>query len=111
MERWRFNGISDLDDYFAEGDLGIPSDWAQKTRNYLDNPANSDVNVVMWSWCGQVSSASSATVTSYLDQMNQLESDYPDVKFVYMTGHLDGSGDAGQPESAKRADQELCPSQ
>ena len=27
--------------------------------------------------------------------MNQLESDFPNVKFVYMTGHLDGSGLTG----------------
>ena len=27
--------------------------------------------------------------------MNQLEIDYPNVKFVYMTGHLDGSGANG----------------
>jgi hypothetical protein len=27
--------------------------------------------------------------------MNGLESDFPDVKFVYMTGHLDGTGLAG----------------
>ena len=27
--------------------------------------------------------------------MSQLEADYPDVTFIYMTGHLDGSGEAG----------------
>ncbi len=27
--------------------------------------------------------------------MNQLESEYPHVKFVYMTGHLDGTGPQG----------------
>jgi hypothetical protein len=27
--------------------------------------------------------------------MNQLETDYPNVNFVYMTGHLDGSGETG----------------
>jgi hypothetical protein len=27
--------------------------------------------------------------------MEQLEVDYPDVTFIYMTGHLDGSGVAG----------------
>jgi len=25
------------------------------TRAYLDAPANKDVNVIIWSWCGQVS--------------------------------------------------------
>jgi len=27
--------------------------------------------------------------------MNQLEIDYPDVTFIYMTGHLDGTGESG----------------
>jgi hypothetical protein len=49
----------------------------------------------MWSWCGQVSSASTTDINTYLTLMNQLESDYPAVRFVYMTGHLDGSGPTG----------------
>ena len=49
----------------------------------------------MWSWCGQVSSASSADINTYLSLMNQLETDYPAMDFVYMTGHLDGSGTNG----------------
>jgi hypothetical protein len=49
----------------------------------------------MWSWCGQVSSASSADINTYLNLMNQLETNYPNVDFVYMTGHLDGSGESG----------------
>jgi hypothetical protein len=87
-------GALDLDDYFASGDLGS-SDWAQQTRDYLDDPTNSDVNVVMWSWCGQVSGATEDSINTYLSQMNQLEADYPNVKFVYMTGHLDGGGADG----------------
>ena len=46
----------------------------------------------MWSWCGQVSTASAADIVTYLTLTDQLEQDYPDVKFVYMTGHLDGTG-------------------
>jgi hypothetical protein len=49
----------------------------------------------MWSWCGQVSTASAANITTYLSLMNQLEADYPAVNFVYMTGHLDGGGPTG----------------
>jgi hypothetical protein len=76
----------------ASIDLGT-STWPTITRNYLN--AHPEVNVVIWSWCGQVSSASSATITTYLTTMNQLESEYSGVKFVYMTGHLDGSGLTG----------------
>jgi len=50
------------------------------------------VNVVIWSWCGQVSSASENDIITYLNLMNSLETDFPNIKFVYMTGHLDGSG-------------------
>ena len=76
----------------ASTDLGN-SAWAAVTRNYL--AAHPNVNVVVWSWCGQLSTASQVTVSLYLNQMNQLESEYPNVKFVYMTGHLDGSGSQG----------------
>ena len=88
------DGTLDIDDYFVDGDLGNPdrTTWASRTRNYLDNPANSDVNVVMWSWCGQVSDATENEINTYLDLMVGLENDYPDVYFVYMTGHVDGSG-------------------
>jgi hypothetical protein len=77
-------------------DLGNPdfSEWSSETRKYLNTHSN--INVIMWSWCGQVSSASEEDIDHYLSQMNQLESDFPDVMFVYMTGHLDGSGAEGQ---------------
>ncbi len=86
------NGALDLHDYAMTGDLGNPdrTSWAERTRTYLD--ANADVNVIIWSWCGQVSSATETDVNTYLDLMTDLESDYPDVMFVYMTGHLDGTG-------------------
>jgi hypothetical protein len=87
-------GSLDLDDYFASGDLGNPdrTTWESRTRDYLDISENSDVNVIIWSWCGQVSSASEEDINTYLNLMNGLEEGYPDVKFVYMTGHLDGGG-------------------
>jgi len=89
------NGALDLHDYAMSGDLGNPdrTSWADRTRTYLN--ANPDVNVVIWSWCGQVSSATEADINTYLNLMSGLESDYSDVKFVYMTGHLDGTGLTG----------------
>jgi hypothetical protein len=88
-------GALDLHDYAMNGDLGNPdrTSWAGETRTYL--AANTDVNVIIWSWCGQVSSASEADITTYLDLMSELENDFPNVKFVYMTGHLDGTGLTG----------------
>jgi hypothetical protein len=49
----------------------------------------------MWSWCGQQSENSVTTVQQYLNQMNQFETLYPGMRFIYMTGHTDGSGPAG----------------
>jgi uncharacterized protein YjdB len=93
------NGALDIHDNGITGgtDLGSPdfTAWAAATRTYLRNTANSNVNVVMWAWCGQLSTASESDVNTYLGLMNSLETDYPRVKFVYMTGHLDGTGTSG----------------
>lgn len=102
-------GALDLDDYFVSGDLGNPDriTWAQRTRDYLDNPANSDVNVIIWSWCGQVN-GSEDDIDLYLSLMNQLEIDYTDVMFVYMTGHLDGTGDTGNVNIRNNQIRDYC---
>jgi len=77
------------DDY--DIDLGNP-DWETKTRDYLsDHPGT---NLVMWSWCGQLSDEGT-DLNDYFTRMNGLINDFPGVTFVYMTGHLDGSGPYG----------------
>lgn len=78
--------------FSGAADLGNPdrTAWATATRTYLN--AHPDINVVIWSWCGQVSSATSNDISLYLSLMDSLERSYPAVRFVYMTGHLDGSG-------------------
>lgn len=88
-------GALDLHDYAMSGDLGAPdrTSWATQTRTYL--AANTDVNVIIWSWCGQVSTSTEADITTYLNLMAALENDFKNVKFVYMTGHLDGTGLTG----------------
>lgn len=85
-------GALDLHDYAMSGDLGAPdrTSWATQTRTYLE--ANKDVNVIIWSWCGQVSTSTEADIITYLNLMTALENDFKNVKFVYMTGHLDGTG-------------------
>ncbi|MFW9906926.1 MAG: hypothetical protein ACFFFH_21655, partial [Candidatus Thorarchaeota archaeon] len=94
---WNEGGLDealDIDDYFMSGDLGNPDreTWANRTRIYLDNPDHADVNVVMWSWCGQASTSDPNHIQTYLTLMTSLENDYPNVIFVYMTGHTDGTG-------------------
>lgn len=88
-----------LNDYWANdyaADLGHNGDlaWRDATITMLQMP-NNDRNVVIWSWCGGVSDNNEAGINDYLSAMNQLEASYPQIKFVYMTGHLDGSGAAG----------------
>ncbi len=87
------SGTLSLRDRYPAGDLGNPDrvTWASRTREYL-NGSGSDRNVVVWSWCGQVSSATEADIETYLTLMSELEQDFPGVTFVYMTGHLDGKG-------------------
>lgn len=91
------NGALDLHDYAMGGDCGYYPQWVDNTRNYLGNPdpetgmgtSHPDVNVIMWSWCGQISGYSEQDlIEKYINPMVQLEADYPNVKFVYMTGHL-----------------------
>jgi len=88
-----------LNDYWASdhaGDLGGGGDlaWREATLNMLGLQGN-DRNVVMWSWCGGVSENTNAGINAYLEAMNNLEQSYPNVRFVYMTGHLDGTGATG----------------
>jgi hypothetical protein len=102
--RYNFNtngaiqsGILSLADYTPSGDLGNPdySTWASLTRSYL-NSNGQNRNLVVWSWCGEVSGSTAESLnTYYLSLMPGLENDYPNVRFVYMTGHLDGSGPSG----------------
>ena len=85
------SGALDLHDYAMGGDVGYYPQWVNNTTNYLNDPAHSDVNVIVWSWCGQVDSkyASGTLNSEYISPMVNLEAAYPNVTFVYMTGHVD----------------------
>jgi len=95
---WGYHGGAFFNDGGFEGadDLGSPDRraWSSATRRLFQRNGGCDRNVVMWSWCGQVD-GTQAEIQSYLDQMATLERDFPDTRFVYMTGHLDGSGENG----------------
>jgi hypothetical protein len=96
---YKFNGETGSlflnDASLLPGDLGNPdrTKWAEYTRSVLNNNQK-NINMIIWSWCGQVAGSESDIIT-YLDLMSQLEEDFPIIKFVYMTGHLDGSGITG----------------
>lgn len=90
------DGALDLHNNAMSGDVGYYPDWVQNTRAYLDDSAHADVNVIIWSWCGQVDDkyAAGRLESEYLTPMAQLEAEYPYVDFVYMTGHVDIWDDA-----------------
>jgi hypothetical protein len=91
------------------GDLGHLGnlDWADRTRNYLNQQGN-DRNIVIWSWCGGASDNTKEGIDAYLNTMNQLEIDYPDITFVFMTGHLDGTGESGNLNMRNNQIRDYC---
>lgn len=97
---WGLDAGIFLNDYWGNaagaGDLGHYGDlaWRDATVQMLSLPDN-DRNVVIWSWCGGVSDNDEAGINAYLNAMNLLEQAYPAITFVYMTGHLDGTGSSG----------------
>ncbi|MFO7795463.1 MAG: hypothetical protein ACQERB_02300 [Promethearchaeati archaeon] len=70
---------------------GNTDGFGDTTRSFLNS--NPEYNVVIWSWCGL--DKNNASINQYLTNMNQLESEYPGVYFVYMTAHLEGTGEEG----------------
>jgi len=95
-----------LDHYID--DLGHNGDtsWAPITRGYLDG--HPDINVVIWSWCGGCSDNTEAGINIYLSTFSQLEADYPGVTFIYMTGHLDGTGIGGNLYARNNQIRDYC---
>ncbi len=90
-------------------DLGCcgETSWRDATEDMLAMSGN-DRNVVIWSWCGGVSYSSLGDIDVYLSTMNELENTYPNVTFVYMTGHLDGSGTGGQLHQGNERIRAFC---
>jgi hypothetical protein len=91
-------------------DIGNPgiAEFDAAVRAYLADAANASTNVVIASWCGQVSGASEETIADYLARMAALEADFPDVAFIYMTGHADGSGLEGNLHLRNAQIREYC---
>jgi len=66
-------------DLYWQGNNGM-----DLTRSVLSTFA---VNISLWAWCTQLDDYSASQVQEYLDNMSQLESEYPNVTFIYMTGN------------------------
>jgi hypothetical protein len=88
---------------YLELDCGYAG-WDDETRAYLNDFPG--CNVIIWSWCGQVDNVD--LLSHYLDPMQQLEDEYPDVRFVYMTGHLEGLGPEGSLFLANQQIRDFC---
>jgi hypothetical protein len=90
--------------------------FIQATRNYLDDPENAEINVVMWSWC----SINGHNVTgNYLPGMQTLINEYGPggskvgsssgkrehaVTFIFMTGHAESGNNVGSGKPMNQAD-------
>jgi len=105
---WSEDGSAglDLDDYGIPCDVGDLSQgdsidshgvtpWVTCTRDFLNLPANAHINVVMWSWC----SINGHDAQLYVENMEILVTEYPNVHFVFMTGHAQGQGEDMTPDS------------
>lgn len=108
------SGALDLDDYgipgipdLSQGDY-IDEDgvtpWVTATRNLLDNPANDHVNVIVWSWCD----IEGHNINRYLTNMEILIAEYPDVHFVFMTGHANGGGEGDSSDARNQIIRQHC---
>ncbi len=103
----RMPGVLYLMDYF--GDLSDQNDtWPQITRDFLDDPANQEINVIMWAWC-QIQGYDGDKDPGYCSKMDSLIAEYGPggtkiisgertvpVHFVFMTGHVNGQGEEGR---------------
>jgi len=90
--------------------------FIQTTRNYLDDPNNSEINVVIWSWCNI---AGHKVNENYIPGMDQLIGEYSaggsrigtgegqrknPVTFVFMTGHPNAGSNLGHGNPKDQAD-------
>jgi len=87
--------------------------WVDQNRAWLEDPANADVDIWMWSWC----SINGHDVAAYLDSMQTLINEYGEggtkvgegraraepVTFIFMTGHAEGDN-VGEGAPKNQAD-------
>ena len=87
-----FDG-QDYGDYITPEEYWQTHDGMESTRRVLR--ANPAIRHSMWAWCTQLDYYSSVEVQAYLDSLNQLAAEFPQVTFIYMTGNAQATGDEG----------------
>lgn len=75
--------------------------FIQATRNYLNDPDNAEINVVIWSWCNI---AGHDVENNYLPGMQSLINEYESVSFIFMTGHANKDSNVGEGKPKNQAD-------
>jgi hypothetical protein len=110
-----------ISSYAASGETAIDlsadeTGFIQATRNFLDDDANDDINVIMWSWCNI---AGHQVATNYLPGMDAMISEYglggskigtgagmrqQAVAFVFMTGHANMGSNTGDGNPKNQAE-------
>lgn len=107
----------DFPDLSQTNELG----FIQATRDYLDNPGNAEINVVMWSWC---SISGHDVAGNYLPGMETLIEEYSiggsksgtgtgkrvnPVTFIFMTGHAETNNvGEGKPKNQAKLITDYC---
>jgi hypothetical protein len=105
-----FHNNGGLDSYSpGSQDLSqVETGFITQTQAYLDEPAHSNINIVMWSWC---SIAGHNVSNNYIPGMQELIDEYGTggskigtgpgqtrvkaVNFIFMTGHAEESANVG----------------
>jgi hypothetical protein len=94
----------------APGELCIYTDPVDAESYWvgagLDNTrailtATPELNISAMSWCTELNTASESYVQDYLAAMQTLESEFPDVTFVYFTGTAEYDGTYGYNRSLR----------
>ncbi len=104
-------GIADL----SQGDIPVDHGgvtvtlWAEDTYNFLINPDNHHINVILWSWCnisGHDTPLYLSSMQWLIDQFSAGGTDaraaaHP-VQFVYITAHANGGGEDDSSDSRNK---------
>lgn len=76
-----------------------PEDYWATPEGQARTRATADTGLFdysMWSWCGQQSENVVDMVRYYLNVLDEFERQYPQMRFIYMTGHTDGGSETLQ---------------
>ena len=112
-------GIADLSrgDSPVEHHGTVVTRWAEDTYNFLIDPSNNHINVIMWSWCnigGHDIDLYLSSMQWLIDQFSQggihaRAVDHP-VQFVFITGHANGGGEGDSSDGPNTQIRSYCAS-